>query len=80
VSWLDDLGGCAVCAGDPMGMPCVDGLVQTIGIEAQIGPTHSQTNLRSQCVRGRWIRCESPSRPLSDVLVINDNYLWTNSS
>ena len=23
--------------------------------------------------------CES-SRPLSDVLVINDNYLWTNSS
>jgi hypothetical protein len=24
-------------------------------------------------------RCES-SRPLSDVLVINDNYLWTNGS
>jgi hypothetical protein len=27
---------------------------------------------------GRTV-CES-SRPLSDVLVINDNYLWNNSS
>jgi hypothetical protein len=27
---------------------------------------------------GRY-KCES-SRPLSDVLVINDNYLWTNGS
>jgi hypothetical protein len=25
------------------------------------------------------VKCES-SRPLSDVLVINDNYLWTNGS
>jgi hypothetical protein len=32
--------------------------------------------MNSRCLsRG----CES-SRPLSDVLVINDNYLWTNGS
>jgi hypothetical protein len=26
---LDGLGGCAVCAGDPIGMPCVGGPVST---------------------------------------------------
>jgi hypothetical protein len=34
----------------------------------------SRRNLQVKCA---W--CES-SRPLSDVLVINDNYLWTNGS
>jgi hypothetical protein len=27
-----------------------------------------------------WVHLYESSRPLSDVLVINDNYLWTNSS
>jgi hypothetical protein len=31
------------------------------------------------CLKKELACCES-SRPLSDVLVINDNYLWTNGS
>jgi hypothetical protein len=57
VSRLDGLCvcGCAVCAGDSTSEPCVDKLVPTTGIKAQVSSVHSQTNLISQCVRGRLL-------------------------
>jgi hypothetical protein len=40
---------------DLAGALCVDGLVPTIGIGDQVVPIHSQTNLGSQCGRGRLL-------------------------
>jgi hypothetical protein len=45
----------ATCVADPADASCVGGLVLTIGIGAQVGPVHSQTNLGSQCIRGRLL-------------------------
>jgi hypothetical protein len=57
VSRPDSLGGRAVCAGGPDGHAVCRRSSSNNWYQSQVGQ-HSQTNLDSQCVRGRLTMCE----------------------
>jgi hypothetical protein len=55
VSRPDSLGGRAVCAGGPDGHAVCRRSGSNNWYRSQVGLVHSQTNLGSQCVRGRLL-------------------------
>jgi hypothetical protein len=55
VSRPDNLGGRAICAGGPDGHAVCRRSGSNNWYQSQVGPVHSQTNLGSQCVRGRLL-------------------------